>query len=355
MADSVKIHHGMLTEDGDDIILRGVIDPGSLGLLQVDDYQREILSATKIGEIIEGLKSHGVPDIILGMRGEHYLERGGFVYLQDTVHIIDGLQRVTGAVRWMATDEAAVPQLGVKVHFGTTYEMERDLFDKLNLAQTKLSSNITLRNRRKVSPAIGQLHALSMDRSWVMYDKIAWTQNMRRGDLISAVTFVKVAAMLHSHTGPGRSNTVLELVTGLDKIAKNIGVRRLAKNVRTFFEILDESYGIKRVSIRGGATYLKSSFLMQLARVLSDHPLFWDGEELKLQPADIRKLQTFPIDDPEIMRLSSSSGTAGEILYQLFVKHFNVNRRSRRLEPRRSLRDRPVMDNDSGEDAEENQ
>lgn len=352
MADgSIKVISGMLDLDKDEsgeeyIILRGVIDPASLERLQIDDYQREQLAAPKIERIKAGIRNRGVPDIVLGMRGEKYIEREGFIYLQDPVYIIDGYQRVTAALRLMSEANGSLPRLGMKLHFSTDYEFEKDLFDKLNLEQTRLSGNVTLRNRRTTNAAMEALYKLTADRGFVMKDQICWGQNMRRGDLISAVTYVKVAAMLHSHAGPGRSSDVVGLSEGLKKIMDNVGQRKLVENVRVYFEVVDRAWGIRRVHYRGGATYLKSGFLIQLARVFSDHPLFWKEDLLTVDTSVQRKLSQFPFNDPEVVRLASTGGVAGELLFQLLVNHINSGRRTRRLVARRTLRDRPLMDDD---------
>lgn len=357
MADgSVKVVSGMLDLDRDEsgeeyIILRGVIDPTSLERLQVDDYQREQLAAPKIERIKEGIRNRGVPDIVLGMRGEKYLEREGAMYLQDPVYIIDGFQRVTAAMSLMGEADGILPRLGVKLHFGTDYEFEKELFDKLNLEQTRLSGNVTLRNRRSTNPTMEALYKLTADKGFAMKDQICWGQNMRRGELISAVTYIKVAAMLHSHAGPGRSSGVVELAEGLKKIMGNVGQRKLVENVRIYFEIIDMCWGIRRVHYRGGATYLKSGFLLQLARVFSDHAVFWKDDLLTVDRTVQRKLSQFPISDPEVMRLSSTGGMANELLYQLLVNHINSGRRTHRLVPRRMPRDRPVMEEPNGDEA----
>lgn len=357
MADSsIKIVSAMLDLDKDEpgeeyIILRGVIDPGCLDRLLIDDYQREQLSPAKIERIEEGLRARGVPDIVLGMRGERYIERDGNFYLQDPVYIIDGYQRQTAALHLMSKPDGIMPRLGMMLHFNTDYEFEKELFDKLNIEQTKLSSNVLLRNRHTDLPAMGALYRLTQDKGFVMKNKICWNQSMRRGELISAVTYVKVAAMLHSHAGPGRSNSAIELANGLEKIMANVGRQKLVENVRRYFEIIDRCWGIGRVYYRGGATYLKHGFLQQLARVFSDHTNFWKDELLTIDLPVMKKLGQFHIDDPEVMRLAASGGNAGEMLYLLLVNHINSGRRSRRLEPRRSLRDRPSLENgDDGDD-----
>ena len=72
MRESVKVLNGALDfwkDDQNTIILRGSIDPDSLPLLKVDEYQREVLPLSTIQEIMQGLQTGSVPDIVLGMRG----------------------------------------------------------------------------------------------------------------------------------------------------------------------------------------------------------------------------------------------------------------------------------------------
>src|SRR3954452_16034050 len=119
--ESVKVLKAALDEDGADIILRGVIAPDSLHLLQVDDYQREILPFARIRDLVGALENGNVPDIVLGMRGGAYHDRDGVFYLQDPVFIIDGLQRTTAA-KHLLMKGGREPRLGVKVHFNTSKE-----------------------------------------------------------------------------------------------------------------------------------------------------------------------------------------------------------------------------------------
>jgi len=343
MADSIKIFSGALDETPEkEIILRGVVDPSSFGLLKVDQYQREVLAPTKISKIKKGLRERRVPDIVLGMRGHRIRDTNEVIYLLDPVYIVDGLQRVTAAEQMMTETDGVVPHLGALVHFGTTEAFERELFDDLNIEQTTLSSNVTLRNWRSGYPVLEALYRLSGDRGFALKDQVCWNQNKKRSDLISAVTYIKVAAMLHSHAGPGRSSKAIEVADGLTKIMDNIGRQKMIENVRVFYDVVDQAWGIRRIVFRHGAPFIKSNFLMQLARVFSDHTNFWKDDLLTVERSLIVKLSQFPINDPEVGRLASSGGMAGELLYQLFVNHINSGKRSRRLVPRRTLSDRPI-------------
>lgn len=352
--ESVKIVSAGLAEaEGGDIVLRGLLDPSSMKLLHVDEYQREILSAKKIEKLRKALRKGKVPDVVLGMRGEGYREREAAFYLTDEVYIIDGLQRITAALHEMLADSEFRPRLGATVHFSTTEDIEREMFEDLNLGQTKLSSNVTLRNQRSKNTAADALYRLSNDRGFIMKDRICWMQTMRRTDLITATTFFKVAGMLHSHAGPGRGSNVIELAKGLQKIMDNVGKVTFVNNVRAFFEPIDQAWGVNRVSFRHGASYLKTSFMIELARVFSNHENFWEGDKLVVPKDVIKKLSLFPISDPEVMRLSSSGGSAGELLYMLMVKHVNAGKRSRHLRLRSGLLDRSLEESDNDYDEPE--
>jgi hypothetical protein len=173
---------------------------------------------------------------------------------------------------------------------------------------------------------------------------------MARGRMFSAMTYAKTVAMLHSHAGPGRGNSVTDVANGLNKIMSTVGRSLFVANARVFFEIVDACWGIKRVTHRFGASYVKASFLRELARVFSDHTNFWDNGQLTVDVSTINKLRSFPIDDPEVMRLSSASGgPSGDMLNMLMVNHINSGRRTRRLVPRRGVRDVPFdLDEASG-------
>jgi len=324
-----------------DVALRGVIDTGSLRLLQVDQYQREVLSKAAVNDLKPAVRSGRVPDISLGMRGYRGFDRDGNFYLQDPVYIIDGLQRVTAGLDMLASGEIAeVPHLGIKVHFNTTYEIERDMFEALNLGQTKLSSNVLLRNYHETIDAIDALWRLTASDKFVLKGQICWNQNMARSQRISAMTYCKVAAMLHSHAGPGRANNVRQVASGLGKIMDNVGRAVFTSNVRTFFDIVNRCWGIDRVVFRESAPFLRATFLLEMARVFSDHDNFWNGERLEVDPTTLKKLANFPIGDPLIVQLASTSGgPSAEVLYSMFLNCIKANRRSDWLKARRTLQD----------------
>jgi hypothetical protein len=353
MADrqSVKVYNAALDEvKGGEIILRGVIDHDSLDLLQVDDYQRKAMTGKKIKELQKALLTRsGVPDITLGVRADTYTERGGAFYL-DPVYIIDGLQRVTAARQLLLCDPHSPFRLGGLFHFGTTEEIERNMFEALNVHQTRLSPNVTLRNQRYNYEVADALYRLSSSMIFVMSDRISWEQHMKRGDLITALSYFKVAGMLHSHLGSGRGSNALELVRGLEKIMAGVGQNKFVSNVREFFDIVHQAWGVRDVAYREGASYLKSAFMLALARIFSDHTNFWREDRLTVDKQTVDKLKLFKVYDPYIADLASTGGV--DIIYDKLVKHINSGRRTKRLKPRMAPMEPYDMTDDEVDDEE---
>ena len=161
---------------------------------------------------------------------------------------------------------------------------------------------------------------------------------MRRGsDLITATTLLKVAGMLTVTWVQDAAAMSLNSPDGLQKIMENLGRGPFVADVRTFFDIVDQCWGIRRVAYRDTAAFLKNGFLLTLARVLSDHANFWKDDHLFIDTPTLKKLGQFPVDDREIVRLSSSGGTASELLYHLMVDHINRGKRTKRLQLREGL------------------
>jgi hypothetical protein len=334
-----------------DIILRCVVALGSLENLMTDDYQREALPLTSISDIVDALKGgQTLPDIELGMRGGRFKEtKDGEFVLQDPVYIIDGLQRRNAALHVLNEKPGMPIRIGATVHFNTDKEWERERFRILNTMQTKVSPNVLLRNRREGSPAVSLMHSLSVnDNAFVLHDRVCWSQRMTRGQLLSALMFLKVVGLLHSHKAPTKRSSVSELVPAMDKAVEMVGPQIMRDNTRHFFDLIDQCWGIRKVQYREGATYLKGAFMKVLAMIISDHREFWRSPDEKrlMVEADLRrKLALFPVHDPQVINLSSSGGKATEILYMLLRDHINSGKRSRRLTPRNG--DRVILNEET--------
>ncbi len=337
----VTLIHAALDEmPNGDIVLRGVVKPECLRHLKIDDYQREALPLTALSSIIEAVQGgKRLPDIELGMRGQRFKEReNGEFDLLDEVFIIDGLQRTNGCLHVLAMNPDVPVRLGAIVHFSTTKEEERERFRILNTLRSRVSANIILRNLAAESKAVETLIALSQnDPNFVLRQRISWQQKMTRGELLTAVTFAKTVGRLVSHKAGARRTKIEELVPALDKAVGVFGVNVLRENIRYFFDLIDECWGIRRVQYREGAAHLKGSFLYVLAAILSDHHDFWKQPEERRLFVDVslkRKLALFPVTDPEIVRMASSGGKARDHLYMMMRDHINSGKRTKRLSSR---------------------
>jgi hypothetical protein len=332
---TIKVCHAALDEaPNGDIILRGVLDPTHLHLLKVDDYQREVLPISSLSDLVEAFfRDEPVPDIELGMRGQRVNEQGDCYALFDDVYIVDGLQRREAAL--LAMQRGTTPRLGAAIHFGTTPVWERTRFEILNAQRTKLSSNVLLRNLRHELQAVQMLVRLSESPSFVLKGRVSWTQRQTRTELLSAMTFAKVSGRLHSHLGPTRGTNYAELAKGLEKTMKEIGRDTMRDNIHLFFDVVDNCWGIKRITYKEGAVYMRQSFLLALAEVLSGHLDFWRDNRLFVDAGLVRKIAQFPVSDPQVQNLASSSGKARQMLVLLMIDHINSGKRTRRLKPRK--------------------
>lgn len=331
------------------IILRGVIDPATLDGLLVDDYQREKLPIGRKNTILPALrKGEVLPDIEVGMRGDNFkidedAKGNAIVTLHGKVFIIDGLQRVTAARAFLQEKPEGVGtlRLGMVVHFNTTHDWEQERFKVLNLFRLPVSPNVILRNARNDSKAMEMLHNLTMnDDTFVLHERTSWAQRMTRKEIITVLGVVKAICYLHSHKAAARGTRVEDLVRGLDKIYDAVGVQKMKANIRTFFNLVDECFGIKRVQYKESALHMRGAFLKILARILSDHPDFWRGEdekELFIDTSIKRKLAQFPMNDPGVIQLAGSTGKSQEMLYTMIVNHINRGKTSKRLKSRYSV------------------
>lgn len=341
--ESTKVSSAALDDWENTIVLRGVLSPESLTSLKVGPYQREILPISKIKDLVEAFNKGSVPDVDLGMRGGNYLEKDGAFYLQDDVYIIDGLQRITAAKEVVRAGKT--PRLGAVVHFNTNENWERDRFRILNTMNTKLSPNVLIRNMAGEYEFVSMIMSLTKDRSFIMANRVCWNQRMKRDELISGYTFLKAASMLHSRFGPTRSMRFSDMIPGMQKVQDKIGRLTVRDNIRSFWELVDDCFKVKTVTFKDGAIALRGGFLICLASILSEHANFWRDSKLFVERDLKKKISLFPINDPEVVRLAgNSSGASGDILYQLFIRHINSGKRTKKLVPsRRNIKKEPAV------------
>lgn len=339
---SIHMTHAALNEWSDGtIILRGVIAPSDLRHLMVDDYQREALPISSLKSMMETVKSGGtLPDIVLGMRGQHHTSKGDQFALQDAVYIIDGQQRVNACINILDRFPDSQVHLGAMLHFDTTKEWEKARFHVLNTRRAKVSPGILLRNLCDENDGIASLYTLSQrEQSFALKGRVSWSQRMAKTDVVPALTLANTIAVLHSHKVAGRSSGSMDLIlSSLNRQLVLFGAKNFEANVIAFFDLIDHCWGLRRIQYREFSPQLKGSFLWTLARFLSDHVNFWRGPDQKQLFIDMdtqRKLAKFPLRDDGVKQLASSTGPSAEILYQMIINHVNAGRRTNRMKSRK--------------------
>ena len=344
----VKITNGSLAvfEDGgkESLILRGVIWAPSLIDILVDSYQRDDMGRS---DIYVALRDGGtVPDIELGMRGKKCSNKGDTYWLSDEVYVIDGLQRISAAKRVMELHPEVPLRIGATIHFNTTEAWEKERFEILNMRRTKVAPNVLLSNRRDRSRALLTLYGLShTDKDFPLYGRISWKQNRVRNELLSARTIVRVAAYLHAHLVPRGNGTIDSMVKSIDETSNKIGLMLFRNNIKTFFEVVEDSFGLRAIAFRKAAPQIRETFLAVLAGMFSDHLDFWEEPECRtlfVDPPMRRKLHGFPILDPSIIALTGAGGDAKNLLYRHLVEHINSGKRTNRLRRRGQKSAEPV-------------
>jgi hypothetical protein len=330
---ALRILSGALDELNEgQIVLRGVIDPVSLAGLLRPDYQRETLPKSTIAGLMEAFRSGSgrVPDVELAIRGERYgcTDSDGTYMITGDVYIIDGLQRISAARQF--SSDGGRPLVGAMIHFGTTERWERERFRTLNMRRSRLSPNVLLRNQAAECPSLRRLCGLCADESFVLYQRVSWSQHMRREELLTALTFLKTAMRLHSKFGAGRYVSVSALWQALPPMMANAGQATMIENIKTFFQLLDDTWGIRGILYKDRATHLKSGFLFAFADVISEYPAFWAGKSLRIDRDLQKKIGQFALSDPNVRAMACSGSSIG-LLGRLIVDHVNSGKRTRRL------------------------
>lgn len=323
---------------GGSIVLRGVLDPKTLQALKADDYQREQLHITPRSSLWRALQDGArFPDIELGVRSSTYDGKGSTFTIKDDVYIIDGLQRVTACMKWLQEHGEGNVHLGAVLHFGTTKDWERDRFRVLNASRQKVSPSVLLRNERETYPAVNVIFGLTTtDKSFVLYNRVCWQQKMARHELITALNLVKAVTQLHHHQVSAAKTSLSTLIPVIVKQVDVIGTKIYRDNIKTFWEVMDECWGVRLAQYQG-APHLRATFMRVLSRVFSDHHDFWvsPAEHRFFVSAEMRKkLAGIRTNDPTISSLAGSGGKAPHLLYSLIRDHINSGKRTKHLKSR---------------------
>ena len=315
--------------------LRGDLDLESMHLLQTADYQREQEAASSLKSILEALgDGEPLPEIELGMRGKKYHERDGAIYLQDPTFIIDGLQRVGAVTYFRSQHPEKEIGLSATVHFDTTEEWERERFLILNTKRKRVSPNKHLYNSRHGSKGVLSAFGLSNEKGFPLCGRISWRQNMMRGELIGAMTYVKVIVALHAHHVGTGGDSLDEIITKMNKMTELVGMQIARDNVKTFFELVDKCWGVRHVQRRESAPQVKYGFLVTLARLISEAPTFWakpDEKRLFIDASWQRSFKKFQLTDPEHRMLSTGTGKPLDRLFIYIYEEINKSKRHKRL------------------------
>jgi hypothetical protein len=330
---ALRILSGALDELNEgQIVLRGVIDPASLDAPLRPTYQRETLPKSTIEGLMEAFRngSGRVPDVELAVRGERYgcTDEKGTYTITGSAYIIDGLQRISAARQCVC--DGGRPLVGAMVHFGTTEQWERERFRILNMRRTRLSPNILLRNHAAECPSLRRLRQLCSDESFVLCQRVSWSQHMRREDLLTALTYLKTVTRLHSTFGAGRYISVSGICQAIPPMMANIGQATMVENVKTFFELLHTVWGVRGILYKDRATHLKGAFLAALADVISEYPAFWSDKTLRIDRDMQKKIGQFPLGEPSVRAMACSTASIG-LLSRVIVDHINSGKRTRRL------------------------
>lgn len=332
----VRVVNASIDDDGDDVIIQGRVDRDTLRFIKADaSYQRDVQNRPELDEAI----SNGavVPNLDLAVRALTFESVGADVVITDPVYAIDGWQRCNAVQRVLDRHPNKQIRVNATIHFGTSKKWEAKRFTELNKNVRKVSPNIHLRNIRADNPAVATLYGLCHNEpKFPLFQRVCWSQNMKRGELTTAILIAKAANRLHvPFAGRGATN-VDGVVAALNRQAAAVKLDAFRKNVFTFWSTIDACWSLRDITMRNGATQLKATFISELARLFAFHTDFWDRSgRLLFLPTDIRrKLAKFPVDDPHIRQLAGSGGSAGNILQELLLKHMNSGRRTGHLQPR---------------------
>lgn len=354
----IKVVNAALEEASDgSVVLRGTLAMESLPHLRVDDYQREVLAKSgsggrKTSKIRKGIESGArMPTIELGMRGQNFTSSGRTFVLHDPTYIVDGLQRVSAMLQYIEDHQGkpngALP-LGAEIHFKTNKQLEKERFAALNGSlRTPVSPNVLLRNMREQHPALLTIYGLSMrDKDFALYERVTWNQRMKQSELLTAMSVVKAALNLHRSTvertksGSQRANRVqgpaasgetdkYKAISVLDRVAREIGLQTFRENIKDFFNLIDECWGIRNIEYGEAQGHLRSNFLTVLGSFISNNVQLWEDEDqhsMKIDKWTRDRLKSFPVNDPEIRRLSAAGTMVIPTLYNYLLNHMNKHK-----------------------------
>jgi hypothetical protein len=352
---SILVIGDLEEDDQGEVIIRGHIMKEAINLLQVGPYQRAAgfspAKTKKLMKVIEAGKIRQFPDVILGMRGHEWetvrTNSGGQgIALRDPVFIVDGLQRVWAWKRVTEENPTKIYSLGAKIYINTTQEKEAVMFRELNTGHTAMAPSVILRNEKEISRVAAMLFGLSHQEDFALCERVAWDQvlsHSQGGELIRGATLLHILRAIHSHKFQGdpggrHSGGILANLASTDNQIDNIGLMEARQNLITFFNVVDEAWGIRNLTTNRSYPQLLWGWLNTLARVFSDHTDFWKNEDTRLYvPTYAIKNLKSKIDpgDKAIYDLAKGTISDREILYAQIVKRINQKGLNNRAEAAR--------------------
>jgi hypothetical protein len=261
--------------------------------------------------------------------------------LQSPIYVIDGLQRLSAAIKLSEKGYSPFPRLGAMIFVDTTEDWERVMFEDLNQRRTRVSPNVLVYNAREYNSYISAMYNLienSPDFE-ILKGKVQWGQLMKRGQLMTALNLFRMTGSLHARFGSGgRGSDVSEIISAKSstyELMETVGRNTVRDNVRTFFGLMDEAFGLSEVHFANQCVFIRGTFICALASFFSSHDVFWKGNRLEVDRATRKKLKQFPLTDPTVISLSAGNHAAEVNLRALFLEHIDSGRRTNRLVPQK--------------------
>jgi hypothetical protein len=274
----------------------GIMDPHDIDKLLTPAYQRGALPVTSLTAWETAFYEGEVPPLDLGSHKGRYIPReDGGATISGDVNLIDGLQR-TRAAR-LVLGRGGEVWLPVVVYLKTTYAWELARFSILNAKRRQVSTNILLRNSQESNQALGALYKYTDGQvDTVLSGRVQWEQDPHKGNLLSAVSLVQVAARLHTHFGVNLRNSKTEpLAWALDDVVAQVSPELFMANVDTFFQLIGKAAGIRTLK-KANVVQLRLGYMLSMAKLLAGHANFWDGQQLVLSREVVDALAEFRLD-----------------------------------------------------------
>ena len=343
----IKLRSTLVTDSDGRRIIRGELDMSTILSLRIDWYQRGTINKAKLTKLKKAsFVGAEFPDIIIGVRGSDFqIDNGGGATILSDAYIVDGLQRWTATCLALEEAPSCPAHLGAKAFIPTDSAFERELFRKMNTGHTAMGASVMLRNEKEESRVAATLVGLSEnEKKFALYRRIAWKQEADKtvdGDLVRGIVLLRVLGVLHHHlwhTAPIHSQ-VLALLAMIDRNIDVVGLQQARENLITFFDTIDEAWGIRDTIVRFGTTWLHDVWLRICARLFSDHREFWrsDDTEFFVPKALLRDLKRVHPNDPELVALLRGGKMQRELLYQTILNTLNFGKSHNRLVNRYDL------------------